>query len=387
MRLLYIAHCFPPPAAPLDKIGGMQRVGLDLLQALRQREDIEVETHVLATAGWWHAVSYIGFLFTTIVRVRRAVRRRQVDAVLFSAMPSGMAAFAAAAQARAAGVPLAVIAHGHDVTMPLGLYQWLVPKVLARVDAVLAVSRATGEACLARGLPPDKLFVIPNGIEPDRFQPAGASPHQNAASRRAELLGGLPALAGAVAADALVLCAVGRQIRRKGHAWFVENVMPCLPDHVHLVLGGHGPEAPAIAEAASRVGVGHRVHALGRITETQLAALYLGADLFIMPNIVVPGDMEGFGVVMLEAGLCGMPVIAARLEGIQDVIAEDRNGHLVTSGDAEAFVHLIERYDRDRTALAAMAGRARAHVLANFTWPVIADRYADCLHKLIARRG
>src|SRR5690625_7613993 len=94
---------------------------------------------------------------------------------------------------------------------------------------------------------------------------------------------------------------------------------------------------------------------LGRLSEVDLSRLYRGADLFVMPNIPVEGDMEGFGVVMLEAGLSGLPVVASSLEGILDVVEEGNNGHLIESGNgweaAEASDrHLYETSLHDQAA-------------------------------------
>jgi len=202
---------------------------------------------------------------------------------------------------------------------------------------------------------------------------------------RRELLATLgPGAAGALPDDALLLCGVGRHVERKGFAWFVDQVLPRLPGAVHFWLAGEGPETPAVREAVARRGLESRVRLLGRVPDETLTALYRGADLFVMPNRPVPGDIEGFGVVMLEAGLCGLPTIGARLEGIQDAIREGENGILVPSGDAEAFAEAILGYYRDRGALAAASARAARYTEATFAWPAIADRY---LQTLGAARG
>ena len=100
--------------------------------------------------------------------------------------------------------------------------------------------------------------------------------------------------------------------------------------------------------------MGDRVRRLGRISEEELIELYRRGQLFIMPNIVVPGDMEGFGIVMLEAGACGLPNLAADLEGIRDVIEDGVNGWFAPSEDANAFAARIE----------ALGGRVASSVSA-----------------------
>jgi len=108
-----------------------------------------------------------------------------------------------------------------------------------------------------------------------------------------------------------------------------------------------------------------------------LRTLYRGGDLFVMPNIHVPGDIEGFGVVMLEAGMCGMPVLAADLEGISDVVREGENGHLVPSRDAAAFERAVLAWLGDRARLAAASRAAARWTARTYSWEGIADRFVE----------
>ncbi len=102
-----------------------------------------------------------------------------------------------------------------------------------------------------------------------------------------------------------------------------------------------------------------------------------------MPNIPVPGDMEGFGIVMLEAAINGLPTVAARLEGIREVITDDQNGFFVESGDVEGYLSRIIGLDQDRNHLGALSSRARAHVAATFGWDAVASNYLRFLRQLI----
>lgn len=377
LRLLFVSHSFPPAGRPLSNIGGMQRVATELYEALEAHPAVSLRPCLLYSSWRWTHVRTAPFLAGAFYRIARAAARREVDAVLFSSMVTAALALPLRARLRAAGIPAAAIVHGRDVTLPSAPYQRLVPRVFGALDAVLPVSRATGEACLARGLAPEKLHVVPNGVRLERFAPLEAP----VVMRRA-LVEALDDPARPLPEEALLLCSVGRQVERKGFAWFVDRVMPHLPADVHYWLAGEGPEADRIRAAAARHGLERRVRLLGRVSDEALARLYRGADLFVMPNIPVPGDMEGFGVVMLEAGLGGLPAVAARLEGIRDVVTEGANGHLVESGDAEAFTRVILRYHADRAALDAAAHRAAAHVAGTFGWPAVAERYVRVLTAL-----
>ena len=158
--------------------------------------------------------------------------------------------------------------------------------------------------------------------------------------------------------------------------------MPQLPSSVHYHIVGTGPERERIAEAIRDCNLGGRVRLLGRLSDQDLLRLYARADLLVMPNIPVPGDMEGFGIVMLEAGACGVPAVAARLEGIQDVIAEGVNGHLVESCDADGFVRTVARYAEKPAALLTLSAQAREHTFTHFRWSTVAARYVQAMEGL-----
>ncbi len=368
MRLLYVSHSFPPIDRPLANIGGMQRVAVELSEALAALPDIEFKPLVLRSSWRWIHVTSPGWLLATMMRILHRAKRRDFDVVLFSSMVSASMAPFLRRRLNRAGIPMAAIAHGLDVTQP-GIYQRvLVRRILGALDAVLPVSRATGRECRLRGMPEHRVHVIPNGV----------NPHRGAAASSNDALSTLGA-----PKPSLLLCSVGRLVERKGFAWFVDHVMPLLPQSVHYWIAGSGPQVKAIEDATFRQGLSDRVRLLGRLDDASVTQLYRSADLLIVPNIPVPGDMEGFGVVMLEAGVSATPTIAARLEGIQDVITEGKNGHLVRSGHAQAFVDAILPYFRDRETLRKASRRAADHTTATFNWTIVASSYASTLRAIV----
>ncbi|NND70398.1 MAG: glycosyltransferase family 4 protein [Rhodothermales bacterium] len=375
MRLLFVSHSFPPPDEPSSNLGGMQRVATDLHAALLRSDSVSLSSQLLETT-WASTHRRIPrFLFSTFLRLRRDIKSGTVDAVLFSSMVTAMLTLLTSRRARRDGVLLAAIVHGLDVTTPVSPYQWLVRKVFKRIDLVFPVSSATARACVDRGLDPDRCSVVPNGISEDRF----GSQIERAAARQI-LLEKLDTIK---SPDPIVLCSVGRQVRRKGFDWFIRNVMPLLPEHVHYVLAGDGPEAATIADAATEAGIEHRTHMLGRVSEDDLQVLYAASDLFIMPNIHVPGDMEGFGVVMLEAALANLPVIAANIEGIADVIDHGQNGLLIESQNVEAFANAITSLLLQPDELASLSSRSKTSVLERFSWSNVAGQYVEIISERI----
>ena len=374
MRLLFVSHSFPPENAPLSNVGGMQRVATELYEAFLDDPTVAVTPLVLRSTWEQTHLKTPFFLFSSARQIKHFVKRDAIDVILFSSMVTASLAVLLKKTLQKAGVKTAAIVHGQDVTTPFGPYQRFVPHVFNALDAVLPVSRATGEQCTERDLPESKLHVVPNGVKLSRFQPLAEGP----AMRRA-LMNAVGDQENPLADDALLLCSVGRQVKRKGFAWFIEHVMPKLPDNVHYWLAGDGPESEHILQKAKAHKVNHRIRLLGRISDEHLALLYRGADIFVMPNIPVPGTMEGFGVVMLEAGMGGLPVIASRLEGIQDVITEGKNGHYVQSGDASGFVQAILAYHNQPVKLASASNQAYEHTTNTFSWDAVARQYIEVL--------
>ncbi|MGB5266649.1 MAG: glycosyltransferase family 4 protein [Polyangiales bacterium] len=355
-------------------MGGMQRVAMELHGVLEKRDDVQMRTLALRSSWRWVHVKAVPFLASLAVRLGREAAAYRADTILFTSMTSALPLLIAGPALKKKGIRLAAIVHGLDVTDPNPLYQKAVRRLCGMLDAVMPVSRATGEQLVERGLPRERLHVVPNAVDLDRFEGVAASRMQAASLD----IAGAPRLT----EDAFLLVTVGRQVRRKGFAWFIENVMPKLPDRVVFWLAGDGPERENIQVAIERAGLQQRVRCLGRISEAELVELYRRGQLFVMPNIVVPGDMEGFGIVMLEAGACGLPTIAADLEGIRDVIDEGVNGWLAPTADADAFAARIQALADDPEALRAASKRTAEYVTSTFPWDSTAERYLTVLRGL-----
>jgi phosphatidylinositol alpha-1,6-mannosyltransferase len=135
---------------------------------------------------------------------------------------------------------------------------------------------------------------------------------------------------------------------------------------VYLVVGA-GPEREAIEAAIARADLGDHVRLLGRVPQSALNAVYSRADVFVMPNVPVEGDVEGFGIAALEASSTGTPVVAADVDGISDAVRAG-NGILVPAKDAVAFAKAVLATDSSPRARKAI----RAFTLAEFSWEKIA---------------
>jgi phosphatidylinositol alpha-1,6-mannosyltransferase len=255
--------------------------------------------------------------------------------------------------------------------------------------------------CLDRGIRPEKLRVIPNGVDPalGDVTPDPAFRPQ------------LEARLGLCLSQRRILVNVGRAVQRKGLSWFVREVMPRLPrDVVLLLVGPRFPELkwlfrglarqpfglpaqatrvlglpvdePDILEAIRQTGLQERVLELGRLSYAEILQVLLLADLFVMPNVPVGGDVEGFGLVVLEAAACGLPVLASGIEGLTDAVTHGRNGWLVEPLDARAWSEQIRLALGDRSALRRFGRASRAYTRAHCSWSRMVDRYLELFEQL-----
>jgi phosphatidylinositol alpha-1,6-mannosyltransferase len=219
--------------------------------------------------------------------------------------------------------------------------------------------------CESRGIPAEKITVIPVGINFDRLDIYSEL-------KRAEVVSKFN-----ISMDKKKLLTVGRLVKRKGHLWFIANVFKKLPDNYIYIIVGVGPEHGAIKYLVHELDLTNRVYLLGQISEKEKNCLYQISDLFIMPNISVKGDQEGFGIVLLEAGGYGVPVIASNIEGIKDAVIDGKTGHLIEERDIQGFVDAIISTKVDRPSL-------KNTVIKNFNWGDITKRYYEEFEKMKA---
>jgi glycosyltransferase involved in cell wall biosynthesis len=265
------------------------------------------------------------------------------------------------------GRPVVVNAHGLDVLYPNRLYQAVIPACTGRLDHVICISEHTRQLCLERGIRAERTTVIPVGMESAASPLTLTQAEQDHWSHRW----------GLEPRPWHRLLTVGRLVPRKGVRFLVSEVLPLLlaqrRDWIYLIVGD-GPERAAIESILRDNGLAARVRLLGRVPDEEVHAAYAMADLFVMPNVPVAGDSEGFGLVTLEARAAGLPVVAARLEGIGDSFLSAEDGILVPPGDAQAFVAAINNLLEAELTMEARASRRR-RVASVYDWEHVTQRY------------
>ena len=372
-RVLFVTFNFPP------KLGGLEQVVLEVWQALGERAEVitlaqrapetRAEPGVLRSS--WGGL--LGLFAFVLVRGLGLARRQRFDVIVAG---SALVALPVWALARASGSRAAVIVYGLDVVYDSWLYQAVFRAIVPRFQRVVAISRATAEEAVARGVPRERIEIVAPGCHGERF----ARERDSRALRERWGLG-----------DAPVVLSAGRLVKRKGMDRFVRECLPAIVARVpdaRLLLAGANPEgahahredmAREVMAAAREVGLEGHVVMTGRLDDAEMSDAFHAADVFVLPVIPRPADMEGFGIVLLEAACAGLPAVASRIGGIPDALEDGVSGVLVPPLDYPALADALVRFLEDAAHREAFAARARERALTRFDWSAVAPRYAEAL--------
>ena len=260
------------------------------------------------------------------------------------------------------------IIHGLDITYENSLYQnFWVQKFLPTLDTYITVGNYTSALCAEKGLAPDKTHFVPNGIDPEKFNHTQTTKED------------LWAIIGDEHRNKKIILTSGRLARRKGVAWFIHNVLPTLPENTLYIIAGDGPDKENIKNALTEAEQSERVCMLGYVSDAVRETLFHHADIFVQPNITVQGDVEGFGISVLEAAASGIPVIAADLEGLRDAITEGENGFKIESENQNAWQKKVTEVLSDNFDRKNFGQSASRYTTQNSSWNHITKLYSEKL--------
>ena len=343
LRVLFVTRKYPP------SVGGMETLAHDVVRSLDPVCDLQV-----VSLGRGNAHLPLWLPRAAAIVLWHTVVRRDVDRLLLGDVFLHVLLIPLLRQVR---VPMVTMVMGLDVTWSPKPYQHVVRRALGQARCLVAISSATAEATRQAGAAPTAVHVLRLAVQPPEDPP----PPERARSELRKILG-LPK-------DACIVVTLGRLVERKGMVWFAEHVVPRLDEGTWYVVAGSGPDLGHLRALADRRPTSPTTLVLGPVDDAMRELLLSGADLFVQPNIPVHGDMEGFGLVTLEATLRGVPVVASALEGICDVIENCATGWLVTPGDAGAWVETVRSKVGDEGARADAARAFRDEALTRFSVP------------------
>lgn len=268
--------------------------------------------------------------------------------------PDGVAA---AHLAKRHDLPLMITARGSDVNL-LPQNDAVRRRMLAagqRAQALVAVSTALGERMAEIGLPRDRIHVLRNGVDLEKFEVIDRE------SVRSEL--GL---------EGPVILSVGNLLELKGHHLVIEAMLQ--HRSATLVIAGSGPERAALEALATRLGVASRVHFVGSVAHSKLVKYYNAADLLVLAS-----SREGMANVLLECLACGTPAVVTPVGGNPEVIAAPAAGVVLNERTVDAVAGGILQVLN--TPPARSDTRAWAE---QFSWAEVTERLFSLMNEVAA---
>jgi phosphatidylinositol alpha-1,6-mannosyltransferase len=264
------------------------------------------------------------------------------------------------------GIPYVCYVHGEETSYGIHSRElgWMMRRVLRGSDLLVANSQNTA-AILRRewSVPEAKLQVLHPGVDTDLFQPA----ERNADLRRQLGWGERP-----------VVLTVGRLQKRKGHDILLQalpEIIRRVPELLYVIVG-EGEERPRLERLIAELQLECHVQMLGELQDQPLVEAYQQCDLFVLPNRDVAGDIEGFGMVLLEAQACGRAVIAGDSGGTAETMQPNISGLILDCTQPKTLEHSIPELLLDTECRRAMGRAGRTWTEAHFAWPALAQAAA-----------
>lgn len=388
MAILFITHKFPP------SIGGMQKQSYELINGIRKH----TKTYTIIQSP---TESKVVFFLKLKYRIKKMLDlHSDIEAIHCN---DGLIACACIWIKKEYDIPLTATFHGLDIVFPNRLFQkYLVPK-LRGLDLVFAVSQATKIECLKRGFNNRQVIEICNGVD-----------HQiESNNRQSNSLNPIHEKYDIDLTDKKIILSIGRSVKRKGFSWFAQKVMPELPSNVYYLIVGPRSNTksffhrvlyllPSDLRSQVELFLGYpsdddeldeilnipssRSFHLGTLSDEELQNVMELADIFVMPNINVEGDMEGFGLVGLEANLSGKYVVASEIEGITSAIINGSNGMMIPSHCSKSWSTALIKLLGNKRKLSQYGDSAKKYVLQNFGWDKMAFEYFVEFQRLTGKR-
>jgi phosphatidyl-myo-inositol dimannoside synthase len=332
----------------------------------------------LPTWGYFSLRGFGGYrrLFRTLKRLVREEGIRSVHAGCV--LPEGWLAWMLG---RWRGLPYSVFVHGEELNIgrqsrELG---WMMRRVFARAERVIVNSRNT-ERLLADGwgVAAGRVTVLHPGVDTERFVPEGGRRKAEGGNQRSEV-GETTHPFTPSPRHPLTLLTVGRLQKRKGQDMLIRalpRIRDAVPGAVYEIVGD-GDQRPALERLARETGVADCVRFVGEIGDAGLVRAYQQCDLFVLPNREVDGDIEGFGMVLVEAQACGKPVIAGDSGGTAETMRRGVTGEIVDCTSPEPLAAAVIALLGDAARRERMGRAAREWAVARFDWSALTARAAE----------
>jgi glycosyltransferase involved in cell wall biosynthesis len=279
--------------------------------------------------------------------------------------------------AKCAGIPIIVTTeHGiHTWEVKGRIVRWLVRFLYLLTtrftDRIVAVSEFVAKDLRTNGIAEVKITRIYNGIDTEQFRPLPDEQRRELCRYLSDRdVGHLVGI-------------VGNMVALKGHAWCVEAIPAIVKEHPDTLFAfvGNGPLRQEIEELVRSLGMEHHVRFTGHVSAL-LPRLMGSFDVLVQPSLI-----ESFGLVVVEAQACGVPVIATAVGGLPEIVSDGETGFLVPPEDPPALAEKVNLLLSEPALAQAMGKKGREKVLAQFLIQQTARAYAELYQQLASGKA
>ena len=301
--------------------------------------------------------------------VRRVIVSEKIESMFFGA--AAPLAVMAGGLRKAGAKNIVALTHGHEVWWAsIWPFNWAIRNIGRSVDHLTYLGDFT-RAKISRALSQKSISAmvkIAPGIDTTHFAPSAS------ATQLRQSLG---------LTNKKVIVSVGRLVHRKGQDYLISALPEILLHHpdTHILMVGEGPYRRKLEALTVNLALKNSITFIGRIQYADLPSYICVGDLFAMPSRsrLAGLEVEGLGIVYLEASACGLPVIAGKSGGAPDAVLEGVTGVTVdgrnSSDIARAVIALLDDLDEAR----AMGARGREWVISNWRWETWAKEFGKLL--------
>jgi phosphatidylinositol alpha-1,6-mannosyltransferase len=267
-------------------------------------------------------------------------------------------------------LPFISFAYGNEILSAVKDNYEAPLRALKNANRVLACSRYTANLAQNAGADPLRVEIVYPGCDSDFFRPQPPNKEW-----RQRLLGGRQ--------NGRVILTVGNLVARKGHDMVIRalpQLCKRIPDLTYLIVGD-GPHRNELQTLANELSVADHVVFAGTIMDQDMPELYALSDVFAMISRarLEHSDVEGFGLVFLEANACGKPVVGGFSGGVPDAVVDGVTGMLVDPHDVQGVAGALEKLLNDEELRKRLGEQGRARVKSEFRWKQVGDRVLEIL--------
>ncbi len=367
-KTLLITLEYPP------MIGGVAHYYKNLVGEFAEGQIVVLDnsTHQLLSTNRFLWPKWLKALWVTY----RTIRRERIEHILVGhILPLGTVALILS---WFLGKPYTVMTHAMDVTIPFGPEgskhkQRLMRLILQSAHTVTTVSTYTKMQL-------ESLF----DVDPRKIRLLYPCPHYNGFRYSEDQCAAMSAELDEryQLHDKQVIVSIGRLVERKGVDYVIASmklVKKQLPDARYIIVGD-GPYRGMLEELVQKNDVADIVLFVGRATDADIAAWYARCDVFVMPSRELPSrDVEGFGIVFVEAASFGKPVIGGKSGGVLDAVLDGENGYVVNPMDIDMIQQAIVSILTDPVLAVSFGEEGRRRVKQYFEWSIQAKKLEGIL--------